>query len=339
MSVPTRFTPEMTETYLREGQWREQTTLDLLDAHAAARPNALAVVAPHTRLPWAAARAAVSGFATRLDELGLERDTPVVVQLHNTVESCLIRLALKEIGLIGAYAPIVWRRAELEAVIGSLRPGAILVPERFRDSDLLGLARELRNIAPELKIGVIGSAGDADDDYVRVTLDRTGPTSPPSQHKRFGPFEVTKLAVTSGSTGIPKQVERTEQQEIVWGVGAVERNRLVEDDIIACFAPLSGGPGYHAWAAWMVCGASFVVCEGFAPETIAPLIERERVSVMMTAPAILTRLVDWPELDNYDLASLRVVRAGAASLPPAAVKEAERRLSCVVVKAGGAMEA
>ena len=338
MSQPTRFTPEMIEAYVRQGFWRHETTLDILDRHAEARPDDVALVDPHRRLTWAAARAAVANMARQLDRLGLKRDTPVVVQLHNTAESCLVRLALKRVGLLGAYVPVVWRRGELEAVIEVLRPGAVLVPERFRDTDMLELARALRRGAPDLQILVLGPAIDADD-CVHIALEDAAIGPEPSAAKRFGPFEVTKLVVTSGSTGTPKLVERPEQQELLWGRGAAERMRLDHRDTIGCFAPLSGGPGYHAWAAWIVSGAALVLSDGFGPQTMLSLIERERITAVMTAPAVVARLVDSPKIEAHDIGSLRIVRTGAAGIPSAVVKRAEERLGCILVKAGGAMEA
>ena len=338
MSRPTRFTPEMTEAYVRDGFWRHETTLDLLDRHADARPDDVALVDTGRRLTWAEARAGVAAMARQLDELSLARDTPVIVQLHNTAEACLVRLALKRVGLLGAYVPIVWRRAELEAVIPVLRPGAILVPERFRDDDMPELARTLRRRAPGLRILVLGDAVAADD-CVRIWPDRAASGPAPAAEKRFGPFEVTKLVVTSGSTGVPKLVERPEQQELLWGSGAVERMRLRHGDTLGCFAPLSGGPGYHAWAAWIVSGARLILSDGFSPPTVLSLIERERITAVLTAPAVVARLVDWPGVEDHDVGSLRIVRTGAAAIPSAVVRRAEERLGCILVKAGGAMEA
>ena len=338
MSQLTRFTPEMVEAYVRQGFWRHETTLDLLDRHAEARPDGVALVDSHQRLTWAEARAAVAGMARQLDGLGLERDTPVIVQLPNSAAACLVRLALKRVGLLGAYVPIVWRRGELEAVIPVLRPGAVLVQERFRDSDTLELARSLRRGAPDLRILVLGDGVDADD-CVRISLAGAAPGPAPATGKRFGPFEVTKLVVTSGSTGAPKLVERPEQQEILWGHGVAERMRLSRRDTLGGFAPLSGGPGFHAWAAWLVSGARLVLSDGFSPPTLLSLIERERVTAVLTAPAIVAQLVDWPGIEDHDIGSLRVMRAGAAAIAPALVKRAEERLGCILVKAGGAMEA
>ncbi|MDE0058182.1 MAG: class I adenylate-forming enzyme family protein [Defluviicoccus sp.] len=340
MAPPTRFTADMIEDWRRAGYWTDTTTLDLLEAHAAARPDEISIVDARRRLTWREALAAVEGFARTLAEMGLGRDTPVVLQLPNSVEESLIRLALKRLGLLAAYVPVVWRGAELEAVVDLLKPGAMVVPGRFRDSDMVALARAVRARHGAVNVVVVDPGADAAD-CIPVSLDAAAEsrTAVPGEDRRYGPHEVTKLVVTSGSTGTPKLVERPEQQELLWGKGVASRMGVTGDDVIGGFVPMSGGPGYHAWSGWLLTGARFVLTDGFAPAALLPAVERERVSAVMTAPAILARLADSPLLADYDTSSLRVIRTGSANLPPAVIEKAEERLGCPVVKAGGAMEA
>ena len=340
MAQPTRFTPEMIEDWRRAGWWTDTTTLDLLEAHAAARPDDVSIVDSRRRLSWREALAAVEGFARTLAGIGLERDTPVVLQLPNSVEESLIRLALKRLGLLAAYVPVVWRGAELEAVVDLLEPGAMVVPGRFRGNDMVALARAIRERHGTMTVVVVDPGADAAD-CVPVSLGDAAESAArvPGEDRRYGPHEVTKLVVTSGSTGMPKLVERLEQQELLWARGVTARMGVTGRDVIGGFVPMSGGPGYHAWGGWLVTGARFVLTDGFAPDALLPAIERERVSAIHTAPAILARLAGSPLLAGHDTSSLRVIRTGSANLPPAVIEQAEERLGCPVVKAGGAMEA
>ena len=340
MARPTRFTQEMIDAWVRSGAWTDLTTLDLLERHAETRPDEISIVDPRHRLTWREAREAMDRFARVLGGLGLDRDTPVVLQVPNSVEESVMRLALLRVGLLAAYVPVVWRGAELEAVVDLLEPGAMVVPGRFRDNDMVAMAREMRRRHPAMQVVVVdppdGTAG-----CIPVSLDRESESGGaiPCDDRRYGPHEVTKLVVTSGSTGIPKLVERPEQQEILWARGVNARMGVTGDDVIGGFVPMSGGPGYHSWGGWLLTGAKFVLTDGFSPEALLPAIERERVSAIHTAPAILARLADSPLLADYDTRSLRVIRTGSANLPPAVIEKAEEAFGCPVVKAGGAMEA
>ena len=330
----------MIDAWVRSGDWTGTTTLDLLEAHAAARPDEISIVDSRRRLTWREALAAVDRFARTLAAMELDRDTPVVLQVPNSVEESLLRLALKRLGLLAAYVPAVWRGAELEAVVDLLEPGAMVVPSRFRDDDMVAMARKIGRRRPAMHVVVVDPPDDAAD-CIPISLDREadGGGAVVEGGRRYGPHEVTKLVVTSGSTGVPKLVERPEQQEILWARGVTARMGVTGDDVIGGFVPMSGGPGYHAWGGWLLTGAKFVLTDGFAPEALLPAIERERVSAIMTAPAILARLADSALLADYDTSSLRVIRTGSANLPPAVIEMAEDRFGCPVVKAGGAMEA
>ena len=57
------------------------------------------------------------------------------------------------------------------------------------------------------------------------------------------------------------------------------------------------------------------------------MIERERITGISMMPAQLTQLVGYPELDNYDLSSPRIIHIGGAFLAPHLGEEAERKLA------------
>ena len=84
---------------------------------------------------------------------------------------------------------------------------------------------------------VVLDPGDDAADCLAISLD--GRARGGGADRRYGPHEVTKLVVTSGSTGLPKLVERPEQQELLWGkgvsarmgVGAAGRDRRVRADV------------------------------------------------------------------------------------------------------------
>ena len=341
MSRPTRFTPEMIDAYVKSGYWTSETTLDVMEHHTRVQPNKVAIVDPQHRLSWKEVGEAVDRLAGALHGLGLDRDTPVIVQMPNSVEDCLIRFALKKVGLLGAYIPVVWGRRELAAVIDVLQPGALIVPEHFRDINMLSIAREMKELCPQLQVVVCG-AGDQSEDYVRLSSIVSGSQDRsvlPIPHSRaFDPFEVSKLVVTSGSTGVPKIVERPEQQELLWGKGLARCLNLTSADTIGGFVPFSGGPGYFTWAGWLISGCKLVLSNGFAPKTVLSLVDREQVTVVMTAPAVLARIVDSVLLRQYNVQSVRAVRTGAANLPRAVAEKAENLLDCLVLKAGGSME-
>src|SRR5262249_38744383 len=68
---------------------------------------------PPRTLTFAQADRAISAFATRLRGLGLQTDTPVALQLPNTVESVVAFLGVLRAGMIAVPIPLLWRQQDI----------------------------------------------------------------------------------------------------------------------------------------------------------------------------------------------------------------------------------
>ncbi|MEO9138604.1 MAG: fatty acid--CoA ligase family protein [Jatrophihabitans sp.] len=68
----------------------------------------------------------------------------------------------------------------------------------------------------------------------------------------------------------------------------------------------------------LVTGDAAVIYQGkFEPDRVLSLIERQRVTNWGGMPTLLTRIVEYPELDRFDLSSLRTVSISSAPSSPA----------------------
>ena len=63
-------------------------------------------------------------------------------------------------------------------------------------------------------------------------------------------------------------------------------------------------------------------------DTVFEAIEKERITIMPTPPALLIRWMEAPELSKYDLSSLEVVLAGGARLNAEVAKKIKSTLGC-----------
>jgi len=118
-------------------------TLDDLFRRAGVRhPDAIALVDPTNReefaasaprtLTFAEADRAISALAAMLRELGLQTDTPVAMQLPNTVESLITFLAILRAGMIAVPIPLLWRQQEIVAALGRVGAKAIVTAAGVR---------------------------------------------------------------------------------------------------------------------------------------------------------------------------------------------------------------
>ncbi|XRQ04704.1 FadD3 family acyl-CoA ligase [Actinomadura welshii] len=153
------------------------------------------------------------------------------------------------------------------------------------------------------------------------------------------PGDVADILFTSGTTGRPKGVMCTHEQNVrtyeAWtgrtGVGPGDRYLIVN--------PMFHSFGYKAGVlACLLKGATMVLQRTFdVPETLR-LIERERITVLPGPPTIYTSLLDAPGRAGHDLSSLRLAVTGAADVPVALVRRIRTELFPQVVTAYGLTE-
>lgn len=121
---------------------------------------------------------------------------------------------------------------------------------------------------------------------------------------------LASINYTSGSSGTPKGVMLSYR---AWN--NVYRNMLIDRDIdathrLAHIGPLTHASGCYA-TPFLLRGACNVIVPGGALDLLLPTIEREKITAFTCVPTVLTRILNDPDLDNYDLSSLRWIGYGA----------------------------
>jgi acyl-CoA synthetase (AMP-forming)/AMP-acid ligase II len=142
------------------------------------------------------------------------------------------------------------------------------------------------------------------------------------------------LFYTSGTTGRPKGAMLTHGNlDYVLTSYLADILPISPQDAALHAAPLSHGAGFQALAN-LARGAANVILfpRHFEPVTVFETIERYHVTNMFLAPTMLKLLLSAPEIDNYDLTSLRYIVYGGAPMYVADLKAAVTRLGQVLVQ-------
>lgn len=324
---------------MAQGLWTQDTMVSALHRLVKDSGQTLAVSDAHQRLTWAEIERESYRVGAFLRRLGLKRGEIVLVQLPNCVENFILRFALKRVGLLGTYIPVVWRKAEMQRVVRLTGARALMAPSRFLDIDYHEMFEQFRFEFPQLQWGIF-VRGDAPKSIGTFCWEELAGTPAEEEFEdAFQPWEVSLISVSSGSTGAPKLCEWPEAAQLLTGRGLAERLEISSQDVVGIFCPLGGGAGAMGWVVAVAAGARMVLGESFHAEEILGAMERERVSLMCTVPSILLRILDLPDLSRWDLSALRLIRTGTAALVPATAREAERRLGAKIVPAAGSIEA
>lgn len=343
MVKATLYTQEIIDEYMRKKLWELTLPCDLCDRDAKDYPNDEAVVDAKSRLTWAQLKQQSDRIALGLLELGLKKDDVILAQLHNCTQLYVLLVACQKAGVILATAQPTFRQAELQPILRHIKAKAVVIPWKFRDYDYFGMFMEIRPELPELQyIIVIGDAvPEGALSFSQMTKNNLEGKYPADylQKTKFRPHEVANIVTTSGTTGIPKCVEWTICSRMATGRVWAKRIELTHSDVIgACYNIIGGGLSTLAQCSMPIVGAKLALLEHFTPQGFCELVQKERVTIAAIVPAEMSRLLDYPDLNKYDLSSLRLLHNSTALLPYQLGVTAEERLRCRYVQTYGAMD-
>ena len=142
------------------------------------------------------------------------------------------------------------------------------------------------------------------------------------------------LYYTTGTTGLPKGALYTNRQvylHCIHGVGtAGMQPRMPDDpprpnqDIVMMIVPLFH---IHAWGSpfqRVYTGSKLVFPGKFTPESFCELVQNEKVNMTGMVPTMLAMIVEYPDIDKWDLSSLTSIAIGGGALPLGLKHKAEK---------------
>jgi len=156
------------------------------------------------------------------------------------------------------------------------------------------------------------------------------------------PDRLALLQYTGGTTGIPK------------GAMLTHRNILSNVvQLVTWFPDLNCGkerflsvlPFFHAFGLTVALnlaiytGCSIIAIPRFDADYIIRIIKKKRPTIFPGVPAIYTALMAHPNVDSFDLTSIRFCVTGAAPMPVEIIRRFENKTSSIIVEGYGLSEA
>jgi len=334
---------EFARRYRAQGYWADITLDEMLRRSAQQRPDAVAIVDGARSATYAQLVERIDRLAANLSDLGLRSRERAVFQLGNSIDLVYAFFALMRIGVIPVMALPAHRLAEVRRFAAHAQAAAYLIPDGGKGFDYRALAQAVRAEVPSLRL-VVG-AGEGGQDVVGLDGLLSAPASAAALARLRGeracePDDVALMMRSGGTTGLPKFIPRT-HNDYVYNCrqsGAVAG--FGPDTVYLALLPMAHGytlasPGILATLAH---GGRVVVAPDVRPETVFPLIEKERVTVVCGGVPLAVNWLasDWPE--RCDLSSLRVYMNGGARLLPELRRQIEARLGCTYVESYGTGE-
>ncbi|WP_376098781.1 class I adenylate-forming enzyme family protein [Roseomonas sp. CCTCC AB2023176] len=241
-------------------------------------------------------------MAAALRARGVRRGDRVGYLGFNHPAQLVVLFALARLG--AAMLPLNWRLAAEEQawILRDAGVRLLVAPRSHRDA--------ARGLAPE---GV--NAGD-------FVMDPTEPLPQRQAGITVGDASDPLLVVyTSGTTGRPKGAVLDGAAVAANARNAASVFGLTAEDHVLTVLPMFhvGGLNIQTLPALSV-GATVTLHSRFDAEAWFDAVERERPSLTLLVPAVMSALIRHPRWAEADLSSLRAVAAGSSDLPARAVQ-------------------
>ena len=334
----TRLTPALIERYTRAGHWGTETFSSILARRAEGHPDRVAIVDRGERVTYGDLRARVDRVAAGLQALGIGAGDVVTIQLPNWAAFAYVFFACERIGAVANQIGPDFRSREVEYILRFSESRAFVCPASFKNFDYVAMVQDLRPQLPDLTlILVLGGDGTEGTVALDPIIDGTR-TLPPLEPRTIGADDVMRTAFTSGTTGNPKGVTHSFNTTLPACRILNDAMEVTDNEVFLVYLPLGLNWGYLTLLQSIMVGARAVLLDRFSSRAVLELIQRERVTFIPSAPASIIAMLNDPELDRFDLRSLRVVITGGASCPVETIRAYRKRFPGRLIELYGMLE-
>jgi len=290
----------------------------MLAAVAARHGGRDAMVFGDERVTYREFERRADALARGLAALGLGRGDALAIWLPNRPTWFLAQYAAARLGAVVVALNPRYRAHELTYILEQSDAVALLLTDHLGPIDYLEILDE---VLPELRHATPGEPAstrfprlshvlvDADDPYpgchrlADVVHAGQGFTPPAID---VGVDDVFTLLYTSGTTSFPKGAMLTHRNCVPHGWNCGAQLRIGPEDRVLHAMPAAGTWGgvnipLSTWSR----GACLVLMDAWDPVRALQLIERERCTVLNAVDSMLKPLLEHPDLERFDRASLR----------------------------------
>ncbi len=311
---------EDVERYLQKGWWTDETFGDLIDRAADLHPKKEALVDDRNRLTYGELKDRVDRMAAALIGLGIQPGDCVLLQLPNWAEWVWSYFAIHKVGAIVVLLITGHRQQEIQHLCAMTGAKAWIVPGAYRKTDFLPIIQKVAETNASLE-HIILAREDRSHPYLsleKLMHDQvTGKeTREEIARRRPRPTGMAGLIPTGGTTGLPKLSVRTHSDYICGARAKAESLGRGELDNALIFTPVGHNLGQVMVVMTVLTFGKLVLLDSTRPEDICSTIEKEGVTFLNLVPVLLTRLVNFDGLKNYDIQSLKKLHVGAQHSPP-----------------------
>jgi long-chain acyl-CoA synthetase len=280
-----------------------------LESAALRFPDHVAVLAGDDRWTFGELDRAANAVARHFVSLGVGPGDRVAVMTSNRPEFVVVVQAASRLGAAPVLLNSSWKAREVETALGLTGPRCAVA-----DGAAVALLVDQLGAAAVLDLDAPGAAS---------VIDRAGTDGPPDAV--VGETDDAVFVFSSGTTDSPKAVRHTHGSIALATEHWCLALGLTNDDRFQVATPPSHILGLLNLLAAAAAGATVRLHRRFDLDEELRCIEDERMTLEMAVAPIALALANHPDLERYDLSSLRYVMWGATPVTPSVAETVTAR--------------
>lgn len=255
----------------------------------------------------------VSRLAAGICGLGVETGDRIALLANNSDRYLEYFFAVPWAGCV--FVPVNTRLAPPEVAYWLADSGSRVL---FIDDDFLPFLPKLRGQMPAVEKIVYVGDGEAPEGLIHYEslIDNSSPMADAGREGE----ELAGLFYTGGTTGVSKGVMLSHRNLISNALHMMRDADFEEDMIWLHSGPmfhLADGTGTYA-ASMLAAGHRFI--SKFDPGATLQALEEHKVTNALLVPVMMNMVVNHPDVEKYDLSSVRGILYGASPMPEAVIK-------------------
>lgn len=255
--------------------------------------------------------------------LGIKKGDTIVTILPMIIEYPLIELAAQSIGAIVVPMDVRFRPADFRRFILHVKPKLVILIGQARGYDLGKKIKELSaEFDPEINYFMIGrdEFGHNFDDLLEGNYNLKEELI--SRRAELDPDDGALIIFTGGTTGVPKAALMTHRNiaymsyyeatffaEKLGNLGISERFPILQN-----FPPSHAGGSVEIMGTAIAAGCEIILQEQWNPYAVLRAIKKYKMPLLGGVPTMLAIILSLPDLDTFDLSSLKLVMMSGEKL-------------------------
>jgi len=310
-----------------------------LEEAASLVPYKVAIVEGENRRTFKELDAMANALAASLQELGLRKGDRIAIYMKSSIEFVVSFYAIEKLGGIVAWVNPNYRKTEAEFILRNSEAKGIVIFREWEGYDYLDAVLKMKENLPSLEFTLLVGEGEGENLWRFNDLLNRGygkSFSPPVIQSQE---DLAMLIYTSGTTGRPKGAMITHFQAVNGGLRYSLGVQATSEDVFIGILPMSHSYGCGSTLILpTLLRSTLVLMDKFDAEKAFQLIEKERITLQLAAPAHYILELNHPRRSHYDLSSLRAGLIAGQIAPEGLLTRVQKEMGIYLTSFWGASE-